>query len=92
MALQEEKKPIKVNFKGKYILNEDDKKYQEELDKLTDKTFANAQTTRTIKNVRETLIWTLKKKYNKTNGELKKITDGILKIHGLHEEICFLIM
>lgn len=81
----EVKKPLKVNFKGKYIPNEEDKQYQAELDKLTDKTFADAGNTRTIKNIRETLIWALKKKYNKTNGELKAITDGILKIHGLHE-------
>lgn len=82
----EVKKPLKVNFKGKYIPNEEDKQYQEELNKLTDKTFADAGNTRTIKNIRETLIWALKKKYGKTNGELKLITDGILKIHGLHED------
>ncbi len=82
----EVKKPIKVNFKGKYIPDEEDKKYQAELDKITDKTFADAGNTRTIKNIRETLIWALKKKYGKTNGELKAITDGILKIHGLHED------
>ena len=80
------KKPLKVNFKGKYIPNEEDKQYQAELDKLTDKTFADAGNTRTIKNIRETLIWALKKKYGKTNGELKAITDGLLKIHGLHED------
>lgn len=82
----EVKKPLKVNFKGKYIPNEEDKQYQVELDKLTDKTFADAGNTRTIKNIRETLIWALKKKYGKTNGELKAITDGLLKIHGLHED------
>ena len=82
----EVKKPLKVNFKGKYIPNEEDKQYQAELDKLTDKTFADAGNTRTIKNIRETLIWALKKKYGKTNGELKSITDGLLKIHGLHED------
>lgn len=82
----EVKKPLKVNFKGKYIPNEEDKQYQAELDKLTDKTFADAGNTRTIKNIRETLIWALKKKYGKTNGELKAITDGLLKIHGLHED------
>lgn len=82
----EVKRPLKVNFKGKYIPNEEDKQYQVELDKLTDKTFADAGNTRTIKNIRETLIWALKKKYGKTNGELKAITDGLLKIHGLHED------
>ena len=82
----EVKRPLKVNFKGKYIPDEEDKQYQVELDKLTDKTFADAGNTRTIKNIRETLIWALKKKYGKTNGELKAITDGLLKIHGLHED------
>lgn len=80
------KKSLKVNFKGKYIPNEEDKQYQQELDKLTDKTFADAGNTRTIKNIRETLIWALRNKYGKTNGELKAITDGLLKIHGLHED------
>ena len=80
------KKPIKVNYSDKYIQDLDDKQYQAELDKITDKTFADAGTTRTIKNIRETLVKTLKKKYGKTNGELKSIVDGLLKIHGLHED------
>ena len=62
------KKPIKVNYSDKYIQDLDDKQYQAELDKITDKTFADAGTTRTIKNIRETLVKTLKKKYGKTNG------------------------
>lgn len=84
--IEEIKKPLKVNFKGKYVPNEEDKQYQEELNKITDKTFADAGNTRTIKNIRETLVWALKKKYHKTNGELKEITDNLLKIHGLHED------
>lgn len=86
MENKEIKKPLRVNFKGKYIPTEEDKQYQQELDKLTDKTFADAGNTRTIKNIRETLNWSLKKKYNKKNGELKAITDSLLKIHGLHED------
>lgn len=85
MMPEEMKKPLKVSSKGKYVPNAEDIQYQEELDKLTDKTFADAGNTRTIKNIRETLIWSLKKKYGKTNGELKTITDNLLKIHGLHE-------
>lgn len=84
--VNEIKKPIKVNFKGKYIPTEEDIAYQEELNKLTNETFVNAKTTSALKNIRETLIWALKKKYHKTNGELKKITDTLLKIHGLHED------
>lgn len=80
------KKPIKVNYNDKYVQELDDKQYQDELNKITDKTFADAGTTRTIKNIKETLVKTLKKKYGKTNGELKSIVDGLLKIHGLHED------
>ncbi|MCM1260613.1 MAG: hypothetical protein NC222_06620 [Staphylococcus sp.] len=83
---QELKKPIKIKFGTNYIPTEEDKKYQEELEKLTDKTFSDAGNTRTIKNIRENLVYTLKKKYGKTNGELKVISDGLLKIHGLHED------
>lgn len=86
MTSEEIKKPLKVNFKGRYVPNKEDKQYQEELNKITDKTFADAGNTRTIKNIRETLVWALKKKYHKTNGELKEITDNLLKIHGLHED------
>lgn len=83
---QEVKKPIKIKFGSNYVLTEEDKKYQEELNKLTDKTFSDAGNVRTIKNIRENLLYTLKNKYNKTNGELKAISDGLLKIHGLHED------
>ena len=86
MTEEQLKKPLRISFKDKYIPNEEDKQYQEELNKITDKTFADAGNTRTIKNIRETLVWALKKKYHKTNGELKNITDNLLKIHGLHED------
>ena len=33
MTSEEIKKPLKVNFKGKYVPNEEDKQYQEELNK-----------------------------------------------------------
>lgn len=80
---QEQKRPIKVNYP--IMENLDDKQYQVEVDKLTEEAFINADTTRTIKNIKETLINNLRKKYRKTNGELKNITDEILKIHGIHE-------
>lgn len=79
------KKPIKVNYKP--VEFADDHLYQEELNKITDETFANAETTRTIKNIREVLIKSLKKKYKITDKEkLYAITNDLLKIHGLNEE------
>ena len=81
---EELKKPIKVNYPVQDTA--EDIKYQQELDKLTDETFINAGTVRTIKNIKETLVSDIRRKYNKTNGELKNIVDNILKTHGLHEE------
>lgn len=79
------KKPIKVNYKP--FEYEDDNLYHEELNKITDDTFANAATTKTIKNIREVLVKTLKKKYKITDKEkLTNIANELLKIHGLNEE------
>lgn len=83
--IKEVKKPIKVNYKPVEV--EEDNLYQEELNKITDDTFANAETTRTIKNIREVLVKTLKKKYKITDKKkLSEITNKLLKIHGLDEE------
>lgn len=79
------KKPIKINYKP--FEYEDDNLYHEELNKITDDTFANAATTKTIKNIREVLVKTLKKKYKITDKEkLTNIANELLKIHGLNEE------
>lgn len=79
------KKPIKVHYKQQEI--EEDKQYQEELNKLTDSSFANANTTRTIKNIREVLVSGLKKKYKiKDKEKLYKVLNELLKIHGISEE------
>ena len=73
------KKPIKINYKP--FEYEDDNLYHEELNKITDDTFANAATTKTIKNIREVLVKTLKKKYKITDKEkLTKIANELLKI------------
>lgn len=80
------KKPLSVNFKSKYVPTEDDKQYQKELNSLTDEMFVEGETVNTLKNIRETLIYSLKRKYGLKNGDLKKISDAILKIHGLHED------
>lgn len=84
MTVEENKKPINVNYKQLEV--EDDKQYQQELDKLTDSLFANADTTRTIKNIREVLIKALKKKYKiKDKEKLATVANELLKIHGIGE-------
>lgn len=85
MFENEIKQPIKVNY-PEFNNDWDEVKYQEEIDKLTDETFINAGTIRTIKNIKATLNDDIRRKYNKTNGELKTIVDNLLKIHGLHED------
>lgn len=83
--VNEIKKPIKINYKPFEF--EDDNLYHEELNKITDDTFANAATTKTIKNIREVLVKTLKKKYKITDkAKLTNIANELLKIHGLNEE------
>lgn len=80
------KKPIKVNYK-QIETEEDEKQYQEELNKLTDSSFADAGTTRTIKNIREVLVKDLKRKYKiKDKEKLFEIANSLLKIHGISEE------
>lgn len=79
------KKPIKVNYKIE--TEEDEKLYQKELEKLTDASFADAGTTRTIKNIREVLTKTLKQKYKiKDKEKLSSVANRLLKIHGISEE------
>lgn len=79
------KKPIKVNYKIE--TEEDEKLYQKELEKLTDASFADAGTTRTIKNIREVLVKTLKHKYKiKDKEKLSNVANSLLKIHGISEE------
>lgn len=82
--MNKELKPIKVNYPTFEL--EEDNKFKTELDKITDDAFVNANTTRTIKNIRDTLIKSLKTKYKITDKErLKEISDKLLKIHGLSE-------
>lgn len=79
------KKPINISYKH-LDTEEDERRYQEELDKLTDMSFANAGTTRTIKNIREVLSKSIKKKYKiKDKDTLTNIVNGLLKIHGIGE-------
>ena len=84
--INEIKSPIKVNYPSIYNDDLDETKYQEELDKITDKTFIDAGTIRTLKNIKATTVDVIRRKYKKSNGELKNIVDGLLKIQGLHED------
>lgn len=43
----------------------------------------DARTTRTLRNIKKALVYSLKKDYKKVDNEL---TDEILKIHGLHKD------
>ena len=81
-------KPIKVNYsKVDYEVEDDEKLFQNELDKITEQSFANASITRTIKNIKETLSKHIKKKYNiKDKNELVSKVNKILAIHGMSDE------
>lgn len=61
----------------------EDEDFKKELDKVSNDILINAETTRTINNIKKTLASALKKKYGFSNGELKELTTKILKIHGL---------
>lgn len=79
------KKPIIVRY-PKFDMNIENP-YQEEMDKMLDKNFADANTTRTLKNITETLTKSLKSKYKIKDKEiLKQKVHDILKIHGLSPE------
>lgn len=84
MEEKEIKKPIKVTYPQ--FDKVDIKEWQEALNKITDECFINANTTRTLKNIRETLDNNLSRKYGLKNGERKAIEDEILSIHGIRED------
>ena len=78
-------KPIKVTY-PKFDMNVENP-YQDEMDKVIDENLASATTTRTLKNITETLTKSLKSKYGiKDKEELKDKVNEILKIHGLDAE------
>lgn len=61
--------------------------YQDEMNKIIDANLAEASTTRTLKNITETLTKSLKSKYGITDKEeLKEKVNAILKLHGLSSE------
>lgn len=83
--MTEEKKAIKIKF-PEFDINVEDA-YSEEMDKIIDSNLAEATTTRTLKNITETLSKSLKSKYGITDKEeLKQKTNAILKLHGLAPE------
>lgn len=84
MEDKEIKKPIRVTYPQ--FDKVDIKEWQEALNKITDECFINANTTRTLKNIRETLDNNLDRKYGLKNGERKAVEDEILSIHGIRED------
>ncbi|MBO7043102.1 hypothetical protein J6W34_00825 [bacterium] len=83
--MTEEKKPLKIKF-PEFDNNVEDA-YSEEMDKIIESNLAEATTTRTLKNITETLSKSLKSKYGITDKEeLKEKTNAILKLHGLAPE------
>lgn len=83
--MTEDKKPLKIKF-PEFDNNVEDA-YSEEMDKIIDSNLAEATTTRTLKNITETLSKSLKSKYGITDKEeLKEKTNAILKLHGLAPE------
>lgn len=84
MEEKEIKKPIRVTYPQFDKVNI--KEWQEALNKITDECFINANTTRTLKNIRETLDNNLSRKYGLKNGERKAVEDEILSIHGIRED------
>lgn len=83
--MTEEKRAIKIKF-PEFDINVEDA-YSEEMDKIIDSNLAEATTTRTLKNITETLSKSLKSKYGITDKEeLKQKTNAILKLHGLAPE------
>ena len=83
--MTEEKKAIKINYPK--FDNNTENPYQEEMDKIIDTNLAEASTTRTLKNITETLTKALRSKYGiKDKEELKEKVNAILKLHGLSAE------
>ena len=83
--MAEDKKLIKIKYPE--FDNNVENIYQEEMDKVIDENLASATTTRTLKNITETLSKSLKSKYGSTDKEeLKQKTNAILKTHGLASE------
>ena len=83
--MTEEKKAIKIKFPE--FDNNTENPYQEEMDKIIDVNLSEASTTRTLKNITETLTKALKSKYGITDKEeLKTKVNEILKTHGIAPE------
>ena len=83
--MSETKKAIKVKF-PEFDIN-DNNIYQEDMDKIIDVNLSQANTTRTLKNITETLAKSLKTKYGITDKEvLKTKVNEILKLHGLSHD------
>ena len=83
--MAEEKKAIKIKYPE--FDNNEENPYQDEMDKVIDENLASATTTRTLKNITETVTKSLRSKYGiKDKEELKNKVNATLKTHGLAPE------
>lgn len=81
---------IKVNYPKDMNYNPADfneNLYQEELSKLTNDAFADANTTRTLKNIKEALSKHIRKEYGISDKtKLTETTQAFLSLHGLSDD------
>jgi anaerobic ribonucleoside-triphosphate reductase len=84
MSSANDKRIITVNY-PKFNFNTENP-FKEELDRIVDAGFAEATTTRTIKNITETLTKGLRSKYNIPAKDIKQKVHDILRLHGLAPE------
>lgn len=81
------KTALKINYPDFEVESVIDPEFKKDLDKITHDHLTESNTARTIRNIRKNISATIKANYGITDKEhLTKITDGLLKIHGLHED------
>ena len=81
------KTALKINYPDFEVESVIDPEFKKDLDKITHDHLTESNTARTIRNIRKNISATIKANYEITDKEqLTKITDGLLKIHGLHED------
>ncbi len=81
------KTALKINYPDFEVESVIDPEFKKDLDKITHDHLTESNTARTIRNIRKNISATIKANYGIADKEqLTKITDGLLKIHGLHED------
>ena len=81
------KTALKINYPNFDVEAVIDPELKKDLDKITHDHLTESNTARTLRNIRKNVSATIKANYNISDKEqLTKITDELLKIHGLHED------